>query len=134
MNFRAIQRLLSSCAFNPNEPGPMKVIVDVGDPNYYLNRAVEMIRESQNANLIPSVKWALRQRAISLLAINILREQDVREQGGNKRGKNHGQSQVHQPETAQAPQSPPVNTGGTGSGGDRPSGLQDPKVGIQPQR
>lgn len=132
MNFRAIQKILSDCAFHPNKPGPMKVIMDVGGTNYYLDRAVEMIRESQSPSIPSSEKWVLRQRAISLLAINILREQES-EGGQSKRGKSHGKGQVHKSEATQAPQGPPVQSGGSGSGGDRPSGAEDPKIGVQPQ-
>jgi hypothetical protein len=137
MNFRAIQKILSDCAFHPNKPGPMKVIVDVGSPDYYLNRAVEMIRESQNPTLQPSEKWTLRQRAISLLAINILREQDISVKGiGGQSKSKKGRKDVEKVHQAEPKASDnavvnPVEAGGSGSVGDRTRGSQDPKVGVQ---
>lgn len=44
VNQRMIHNVLSSCAFSPTKVGPMKVIADVGDPQYYVKRAIEILQ------------------------------------------------------------------------------------------
>jgi len=46
MNKRQINKALRDCSFNPNERGPMRVVIDVNDPHYFLNRAIEAIKSS----------------------------------------------------------------------------------------
>lgn len=43
---KLINLVLSSCKFDPNLPGPMKIVIDVGDSEYYKKRAVELIRST----------------------------------------------------------------------------------------
>lgn len=57
-----IRKILSQSAFNPRKPGPMKVIADVGDPNYYRQRALELITHDGKQNI---------KQAIGLLALYI---------------------------------------------------------------
>lgn len=41
-----IRKQLSSLAFDPRKPGPMAVITDVADLQYFRGRALELIHES----------------------------------------------------------------------------------------
>lgn len=43
---KEIQRTLAAAAFAPNKPGPLKIIADVQNPDYYEHRAMEMIKEA----------------------------------------------------------------------------------------
>ena len=43
-----IKKYLTSCAFDPRKPGPMAIIADSGGPEYYEQRAIELIKEAQN--------------------------------------------------------------------------------------
>ena len=49
MNKRQIAKALSTAAFTPGKPGPMKVIADVGNINYYVRRATEFLTLSLTA-------------------------------------------------------------------------------------
>ena len=62
---REIQKALSDCAFNPREPGPMQIIADVGDLNYYRHRAIEELKNADNG---------CARKAIQLLALVIAYE------------------------------------------------------------
>ncbi len=46
ITFRSIQRSLSKCSFNPNDSGPLKIITEVNNPYYYLQRSIEFISEA----------------------------------------------------------------------------------------
>ncbi|MEE9548731.1 MAG: hypothetical protein V3V68_05185 [Nitrosomonadaceae bacterium] len=49
MNQRQITKALSSATFAPGKPGPLKVIADVGNINYYIRRAMEFLTLSLTA-------------------------------------------------------------------------------------
>ena len=49
MNKRQIAKALSSAAFTPGKLGPMKIIADVGNINYYIRRATEFLTLSLTA-------------------------------------------------------------------------------------
>ncbi len=73
-----IRNTLLESLFNPRDPGPFKVILDVGVSDYYLNRAIECIhsalaQEKPNGAFEDNV-----QLAISLLAIAKVRCKNVR--------------------------------------------------------
>ena len=40
---KELAAVLRESVFAPNKPGPLKVIVDVGDSRYYMQRALELI-------------------------------------------------------------------------------------------
>jgi len=40
---KELAAVLRESVFAPNKPGPLKVIVDVGDPRYFMQRALELI-------------------------------------------------------------------------------------------
>ncbi len=42
-----IQRELRSAIFTPSQPGPLKVILDVGNYSYFLRRASELLKEAE---------------------------------------------------------------------------------------
>lgn len=63
-----IRKTLQQCQFNPKEPGPMKVIADTGNKEYYLLRAMETI---QGARELANPTKELRQ-AIGLLALALV--------------------------------------------------------------
>jgi len=47
---RDIQKELYDCRFDPKGVGPMKIIVDINDPNYWENRAIELIKMSKETS------------------------------------------------------------------------------------
>lgn len=44
---RQIRSLLSKCAFNPNDPGPLRNVVQDTNPNYLRSRAIEFIKDDR---------------------------------------------------------------------------------------
>lgn len=44
--YTQICEFLRRCFFNPNKPGPLSIIADIGNPNYYEMRAIEFIKEA----------------------------------------------------------------------------------------
>lgn len=60
VNKRTIQKLLSECAFSPTEHGPMRIIADVGSPDYYITRAQEELKQDN-----PDLKFAIRLIALA---------------------------------------------------------------------
>lgn len=79
-----IRKVLRNCQFNPREPGPMKVVADCGDKNYYMTRAIEMIHTSKDAGVGYDVAGGLRQ-AIGLLALALAEIESGQTQTKNKR-------------------------------------------------
>ncbi len=67
-----ITQILNACKFNPRIPGPLKIISDVGNPDYYKNRAIEFIEQSK---LEGCGERECLERAISLLALAIANEE-----------------------------------------------------------
>lgn len=68
MNQRQIQSKLKESVFAPSKPGPLKIIADVWNSDYYINRAIEMLAVSLDKNLTAG-KPDLRRSAISLIAL-----------------------------------------------------------------
>jgi len=68
MNQTQIAKKLRDSVFAPNKPGPLKIIADVGNSDYYINRAVEMLRHSlvQSSS---NIKCRMQTDAISLIAL-----------------------------------------------------------------
>ncbi|MFW9878780.1 MAG: hypothetical protein ACFFG0_37350 [Candidatus Thorarchaeota archaeon] len=68
MNKKQIQKKLSESVFAPNKPGPLKIIADVWNSDYYINRAIEMLKKSLDC---PNTdrQLGLRRDAISLIAL-----------------------------------------------------------------
>lgn len=48
IGIKAIKKELSNCAFNPNELGPLKIIFDNHNIEYYLPRARELLLDAEN--------------------------------------------------------------------------------------
>jgi len=42
-----IREQLKKVVFNPKKPGPMKIIADMDDANYFEMRAIELIQEAR---------------------------------------------------------------------------------------
>lgn len=62
-----ITKILNDCKFNPRVPGPLKVIADVGNTDYYCRRAIEFIKCSTSNDGMKN--------AIALLALAIANEE-----------------------------------------------------------
>lgn len=75
VSLKAIKKVLASCAFDPKVPGPMKIIMDSGNKEYFLMRAVECIHEAK----LGIGKDKIRQ-AISLLALCLIEDEVKPEQ------------------------------------------------------
>lgn len=41
---RKLQAILKESVFTPSEPGPLKIIAEVGDKNYYVQRSIELCK------------------------------------------------------------------------------------------
>lgn len=67
-----ITKILNDCKFNPRKPGPLKVVADVGDTDYYIKRAIEIL--TSEANTLGKDKEYMK-RAISLIALAIANEE-----------------------------------------------------------
>ena len=76
---RLIQKYLYESVFNPKLPGPLQIIVDIHDSNYYEVRAIELIQEARlinnhepkkiNDNEAKEIYHIKMKQAISLLAL-----------------------------------------------------------------
>jgi hypothetical protein len=51
MNQTNLRKILLESLINPKAPGKMKVIVDAGNPDYFVSRAAEGIRAAQSEDL-----------------------------------------------------------------------------------
>ena len=47
MNKTQIAKKLRDSIFAPNKPGHLRIIADVGNSEYYIKRAVELLRHSE---------------------------------------------------------------------------------------
>lgn len=63
-----IARTLRESVFTPTTPGPLKVIIDVGDTDYYVKRAIELCTAALRTRSTKARMSSLTQ-AISLLAV-----------------------------------------------------------------
>ena len=70
LNKKLIRKILSDCAFSPVEPGPMKIIADVGDPVYYQTRVRELLESIRGGARLHSNIPTL-QMCIQLLTLSI---------------------------------------------------------------
>lgn len=66
LNKTQIAKKLRDSVFAPNKPGPLKIIADVGCSDYYIKRAVELLRHSE---VEPDSQTQMRIDAISLIAL-----------------------------------------------------------------
>ncbi len=46
ITYTSIKSFLNKCVFNPKKPGPLSIISDIGNPDYYERRATEYIKEA----------------------------------------------------------------------------------------
>lgn len=46
MRVKQLRDIIKKIRFNPNKPGPMKIIADINDARFWQQRAVELIQES----------------------------------------------------------------------------------------
>lgn len=68
INKTNIKKILNNCAFDPNKPGPLKIIADADNTGYYKLRAIELIKEGRYYD------------AVGLLALTIINEENEMEQ------------------------------------------------------
>ena len=68
MNKTQISKKLRDSVFAPNKTGPLKIIADVGNADYYITRAIELLRRSEVQASV-NLKRAMRTDAISLIAL-----------------------------------------------------------------
>lgn len=80
-----ITQILNSCKFNPRISGPLKIIADVGNVDYYCNRAIEFIEQSkleaiefiEQSKLEGCGEKQCLEKAISLLALAIANNEET---------------------------------------------------------
>lgn len=48
ITYTDIKKFLNQCVFNPNKLGPLSIIADVGNADYYEIRACEFIKEAKD--------------------------------------------------------------------------------------
>lgn len=71
MSHTNLRKALGESLTNPNDPGPLKVILEANNPTYYLQRAQEILREVQTPGASASLKKLRSEKlklAITLLA------------------------------------------------------------------
>ena len=68
INKRQLAAVLRESIFAPNKPGPLKIIIDVGDPRYYMQRAIELSTLCLASPTVEQQEYYLEQ-AITLLAV-----------------------------------------------------------------
>ena len=78
MNKSQIAKALKEAVFTPGKLGPMKVIVDVGDVNYYIRRATEFLTLSLTA-LTRDQRVMYLDSALGLIAVAKVKTQDEME-------------------------------------------------------
>lgn len=66
---RKLAAILRESVFTPTTPGPLKVIIDVGDTDYYIKRAIELCTMSLKSKIVKQ-RLVLLTQAISLLAVS----------------------------------------------------------------
>ncbi len=76
MNKRQITKALSTAAFTPGKLGPMKVIADVGNINYYVRRATEFLTLSLTA-LTREQRIKYFDSALGLIALAKVKTQET---------------------------------------------------------
>lgn len=65
---RELAAVLRESVVAPNKPGPLKVIIDVGDPRYYMQRTLELVTLSLTSPSTEQQEYYLEQ-AIFLLGV-----------------------------------------------------------------
>ncbi len=60
MTYNQLRKILNESLINPNKPGPMKVLVEINNPDYWVTRTVELLSDPTDENL---------KKAITLLAL-----------------------------------------------------------------
>lgn len=68
VNASRIKAVYRSCVFTPAKPGPMKIIADVGDPQYYIQRSAEILELQIQS---PEKDTEELRKAIGLLALAV---------------------------------------------------------------
>jgi hypothetical protein len=64
---RQVKELLRQCSFNPRKDHDYKIIADVGDKDYYITRALELLTVAKNATI--SRQDELLKTAVSLITL-----------------------------------------------------------------
>ena len=68
MNKRQIAKALREAIFTPGKPGPLKIIADVGNADYYINRSIEFLTLSLESPTIDQCLY-YQNMALSLIAL-----------------------------------------------------------------
>ncbi len=69
MNKTQISKELKEAVFAPGKPGPMKIIVDVGDSDYYIRRAKEFLDQTLDGTYDRAEYQEILTKALSLIAL-----------------------------------------------------------------
>lgn len=65
---RILHKVLLNALFNPKDPGTMRVVLDVGNKEYYMTRAIEAIKNAQGRiDPINNLYLALRLITLTLV-------------------------------------------------------------------
>jgi hypothetical protein len=64
-SYTSINNFLKSCVWNPKLPGPLNIISDIGNANYYETRAIEYIKEINEVNFNDNITKAIQLLALS---------------------------------------------------------------------
>ncbi len=68
----AIAKCLREAVFNPREHGPLRVIADTGNPEYYVTRAVEFLQTAKLYGLDAVESRQELQKALGLIALALV--------------------------------------------------------------
>jgi hypothetical protein len=64
----AIIKILRECVFDPREPGPMKIIADVGNQEYFITRAIELLSTEKQLLIQDELIQAIRLLVLAKMA------------------------------------------------------------------
>ena len=70
MRSTELRKVLNQSLINPQKPGPFRVVIDVGNPQYWRTKALELIAEANNAYTSSDEADQYIQEAITLLALS----------------------------------------------------------------
>jgi hypothetical protein len=71
--YKNICAFLAKCRFNPRNPGPLSIIADTNNPNYYELRVIELIKEiNLNGSFNNDPVWFEKYETNIIKAIQLL--------------------------------------------------------------
>jgi len=77
ISLKALRKQLTKTMFDPREPGPMKIIADVGNIQYYVMRGIEFSHMANQAVTSDDAAVHLRNAMRCMLLALVIEDQDA---------------------------------------------------------